>query len=479
MRIYALLLAALGMLHFSPTQTEARQEASTIVLATFDDLDTSLFDYLRASGLLPNLDTIANAGMYFEAFTQTTICSTSRATLLTGKGPLRTGVLNNTGPNGGYAAFRAHGGETYSVANHLLTAGWRTIQVGKIMNADIAHAPPTGPMPGWTDSIVMGPEYYDYLVSENGTTWREPSYHTDFVGRRALDRLQKIQGEELVFLNIGFVAPHSGASMRPPGAARFEHLPVPFPPQTGVLLENPPEWLTIEPYHVAEEAEYLAAATMHTRDRMETLPSADLALGKVYEELQRQWRLRGRPYCLIITTDHGFHQVARGDRYGKTTAYDDDTKVPFFFLCEGTTIPATVPKEHLVLLTDVTPTILDLAGVESEDGAFDGRSIVPYLRDPTMPGRKQFLIVRRFCEENSGEPACRYDAVRTRDGWLSINHHNGDRELYGPDDPFQIQNLIGKASPTIVADFEARVKLLTTCQGNSCRLAEDDNPLLN
>ncbi len=476
MRIIALVLAALCL--FPPSASALPRDAATIVLITFDDLDTRTFDYLRSRGDLPNLDAIANAGMYFEAFTQATICSTSRAALLTGRGPLRTGVLNNTGPGGGYAAFRAHDGETNSIANRLLHAGWKTIQVGKLMNGDIGHAPSTGPLPGWTDSIVMGPEYYDFMVSENGTEWQESSYHTDFVARNVLDRMRAIR-DEPVFVNIGFVAPHSGQHMRPPGSRRFENLAIPFPPQTGVLLDHPPKWLEIEPYKIADEAAYLEAATLHARDRAETLPSVDLAIGQIQDLLHRQWADRGRPYCLIITSDHGFHQVARGDRYGKTTAYDDDSKVPFLFLCEGTSIPAQVPQKHLVLLTDLVPTILDMAGVESEDGAFDGRSMLPYFRDPTLPGRKQFLIVRRFCEENSSEPACRYDAVRTIDGWLSISHHNGDRELYGPGDPFQMRNLSAYASPAILADFEARTKLLAACQGESCRLAEDAAALLN
>src|SRR5262245_62880037 len=86
----------------------------------------------------PVIDKFAGAGTQFERFFVSPVCSPTRAALLTGRYPLRTGVW---GVTHGKEAMRLN--ET-TLAQILRAAGYRTACIGKWHNGEQFPYTPTG-----------------------------------------------------------------------------------------------------------------------------------------------------------------------------------------------------------------------------------------------------------------------------------------------------------------------------------------------
>jgi len=97
-----------------------------IVFVLTDDLDTSLVRFM------PTVRKMQVRGANFTNYSLSdTLCCPSRTSILTGLYPHTSGIVTNTGPDGGYQAFKARGLEqdTYAVA--LQQAGYHTGFMGK------------------------------------------------------------------------------------------------------------------------------------------------------------------------------------------------------------------------------------------------------------------------------------------------------------------------------------------------------------
>src|SRR5690348_13358619 len=100
-----------------------------IVFVLTDDLAWNLIKFM------PNVRALEQDGMTFTNYTVTdSLCCPSRASILTGKFPHDTHVLENSGPNGGMAAFYRQHDESSTFANSLFARGYRTGFAGKYLN---------------------------------------------------------------------------------------------------------------------------------------------------------------------------------------------------------------------------------------------------------------------------------------------------------------------------------------------------------
>jgi arylsulfatase A-like enzyme len=168
---------------------------------------------------------------------------------------------------------------------------------------------------------------------------------------------------------------------------------------------------------------------------------------------------------------------------GKDTPYDEDIRVPM--VMRGPGVPAGVRIEALVGNIDLAPTIAEIAAAEVPDFV-DGRSFVPLLQDADEPWREAFLIERRRLEEQlvrqsrfSGltpeelDEAATFNGIRARD-MVYVEYGSGERELYDMRaDPFQLDNVIRKTDPALVATFSKRLEALASCAADACRDLED------
>jgi arylsulfatase A-like enzyme len=173
----------------------------------------------------------------------------------------------------------------------------------------------------------------------------------------------------------------------------------------------------------------------------------------------------------------------------KLVPYEEALRVPFVVAGPDVT---TGIEQRMVLLTDLAPTMLDLAGLPPDDG-HDGRSLVPLLaRSNPTTWRTDFLAEYVTSTLPGTLPPQRllagiifdvpsYTAVRTGRHlfvrWYTDEEANGthEYELYDlATDPLQLQNLISTPQgiaqhAAIVQALQARLVALERCAGVTCR----------
>jgi N-acetylglucosamine-6-sulfatase len=155
---------------------------------------------------------------------------------------------------------------------------------------------------------------------------------------------------------------------------------------------------------------------------------------------------------------------------GKTTAYEEDIRVPAVVCGPG--VPAGQRIHALVLNNDFAPTFAAIAGV-APPGFVDGRSFLPLFAKPNRPWRHSFLIQRRELETHEMTGAARFDAIRTADR-LYVEYGDGDRELYDVrNDPYELDSRASRAEPLLSELLAARLAELLNCAGATCHEIED------
>ena len=163
---------------------------------------------------------------------------------------------------------------------------------------------------------------------------------------------------------------------------------------------------------------------------------------------------------VVYTSDNGFHMGQHRLFIGKTTAYEEDIRVPM--ACAGPGVPAGQRLAQMVLNNDLAPTFAAIAGVEPPSFV-DGRSFLELLTKPETPWRRSFLIERRQMETHELAGNAIIDGIRTA-RHTYVEYGTGERELYDlENDPFQPKNIAGTADPALLQAFAARLAELKNC----------------
>jgi arylsulfatase A-like enzyme len=381
---------------------------------------------------------LARHGVRFAQYVATTPeCAPSRATILTGRSPDHTGVVANFGPHG-YASFD----ESSTLATWLHDAGYRTALVGKYLNdytLDGDHLVP----PGWDtwDALDSVPEerYYRYTLDENGHDvyyGRRPSdYSTTVLTRKALGFLRSTGGP--FFLYFAPVAPHLPAIPAPADRGGIRRLP---PLRSPAFDEKD---ISDKPWNARFVRTFTSGGIDYElndvrRRQLETLRSLDRSVGEIVSTLRRR-RLLDRT-LIVYVSDNGFlwgeHRLG-----GKIWPYEESIHLPLVVRTPWRAGDGTVDR-HLVLNTDLAPTIAALAGVRPGLPE-DGRSLLPFLHGRDRPWRTAGLVEYRGPGQlrRGGPPP--YRAIRTR-RFLYVAYDNGWRELYDlRRDPWELTNVDG------------------------------------
>ncbi|PYQ18292.1 MAG: hypothetical protein DMF81_25345 [Acidobacteria bacterium] len=159
-----------------------------IVLVVTDDMAAADLAHMpRVKSLL------GDRGLTFNrAFVTDSVCTPSRASILTGRYPHNHGALDNAPPLGGFKKFRQDGKEAATFATWLQAAGYRTALVGKYLNGypgpERRYVPP-----GWDEwfGLFFPEPYYDYVANHGGRLERHAhapeDYQSDVLAARAVD----------------------------------------------------------------------------------------------------------------------------------------------------------------------------------------------------------------------------------------------------------------------------------------------------
>jgi N-acetylglucosamine-6-sulfatase len=413
--------------------------------------DDQVIDTLQK---MPHVLDLVDRGTSFDrAFVSNPLCCPSRATILTGLSSGHTGVWTNGQGGktvGGWPAFSSQGrnedgslfggdgnNEGRTVALHLQQAGYATGLFGKYLNKFArpdGSAPPT-PV-GWSSwhSFVGGNGgYYDYITDDDGVLHTHgdgaDDYSTDVLGRHARRFLRSphIQDGTLpFFLYFAPFAPHGNM--------------IPAPADMGVRAPGPFESPAFNERNVSDKPPYVREQpriTTAAHDKMRaqwdrvygTLRSVDRWLGRFERQLPVPVRART---IFIFTSDNGFEWGDHRLNY-KEYPYERSIRVPMVIAGPGILAGSS---HALVENADLTPTILDLAGLGGIGGPFDGASLVPVLTGTGPPPHAQILL-----EHLTSDYAPSYCGLRTA-RWAYVRYRDGFEELYDlAQDPDQMHNV--------------------------------------
>ena len=465
----ALVLVAAGCTPARPAAVPAPAPVPPVrpnlILVVTDDMAAEDLDHLpRIKSLL------VDRGVTFtRAFVTDSVCTPSRASILTGRYPHNHGALDNMLPLGGFKKFRQDGREALTFAIGLQAAGYRTGLIGKYLNgypgSEHRYVPP-----GWAEwYCLFFPEpYYDYEVNHRGLLERHgdqpPDYQTDVLAARAVDFVSQLPtgGERQPFLL--YLAPHAPHQPDRPATRHetaFAGLRAPRPPSFDEEdVSAKPGWVRAQARLTPEVVDRIDDLY---RRRLRTLLAVDEMVERILHAVAARGELDST--YVFLTSDNGFQLGAHRLDHGKGDAYEESIRVPLVVRGPGVR-PGTC--EEPVLNIDYAPTLAELAGAAAPAGV-DGRSFVPLLHGRAPGGgkwRTDFLVEHWTADEGGIPP---YSALRSS-SYLYVEYPEEERELYDlRADPYELHNVHAAADPSLRERLSRRLAALKACAGATCR----------
>ena len=404
-------------------------------------------DDLRASALgcygdpicqSPNIDSLAAAGLVFDrAYCQGTSCGPSRRSFM-------------------FSRYTDVG--RVNLGQHFRDNGWYSARVGKIFHMRVpgdiiagtngqdfasawterfnspgleAHTPGDYACLNlniFTDALAgrqstMMPHRAFVSVKYDGDGSDQPDHKS---ADKAIELLRK-HGNSPFFLAVGMVRPHY-----PMVAPRQYFDPYPWErmrmpaTQTDDLDDIPKQG-----WGKSNSATNPIGKYPDNQKRMwsayyASITFMDRQVGRIIAELDRLGLTDST--VIVFTSDHGYHLGDHGF-WQKSNLHEQILKVPLIVAAPGMARGRT---DSIVELTDLFPTLSELAGLETPGGIL-GKSFAAVLSDPAKVIRGSALSVGRG------------HSLRTA-RWHYIRYNPNEAELYDMDaDPGQFDNLTDDA----------------------------------
>jgi N-acetylglucosamine-6-sulfatase len=371
---------------FSPPATLAQDAPRNIVFILSDD---HRFDFMGfhedAPDFLetPSLDRIATEGMHIEnAFVTTSLCSPSRASILTGQYSKKHGVVDNS--------RRIREGARF-FSEELQEAGYRTAFIGKWHMGGESDEPRAG-FDHWVSFRGQGP-YFNPTLNIDGERRKIEGYTADILTDFAVDWLGQRKEEEAPFLlYLSHKSVHAEFEPAPRHRDRYKDVELAYPAtmaRTEDNLRDMPRWVRDQRYgwHGVDHM-YHGQMDFDTfyRRYAETLLGLDESVGQVLDALQENGLAEST--LVVYMGDNGFSFGEHG-LIDKRHAYEESIRVPMLAWSPGFIEPGS-RTDLMVLNVDIAPTLLDLAGIETPE-RMDGTSFLPILRGETLDWREEFV----------------------------------------------------------------------------------------
>ena len=342
----------------------------------------------------PHMDSMAATGVHLKnAFVSTSLCSPSRASILTGLYTFRHRVIDNQRPVPEGTLF---------FPQYLQKAGYRTGFVGKW---HMGHAN-DNPRPGfdyWFSFKGQG-HYYppnkNYTINENGKRVPQDGYITSLLTHKAVDFLKTTDKEQPFFLYLSHKAVHGPFTPEPKYKGTLADSPFEPPASSELLtnnLKNRPRWLLDQrnswhgmdfPLHTGQSIESFY------KSYCESLRSVDDSIGAVMEQLKEMGIYDET--LVIYMGDNGYMFGEHG-LIDKRVAYETSSRVPLLMQCPDLIKGSTVIDE-VVANIDIAPTIMQAMGLEKPKH-MDGQSFLPLAQGQKIKWRDYFLYVY-YWEQN-------------------------------------------------------------------------------
>ncbi len=443
-RIAIILLPVLAYL-FSCCQSETIDpiHPNVILIITDDQGYGDLGCHGNPCIQTPNLDQFAANSIRFTNFYVCPVCAPTRASLMTGRYHIRTGIWDTY--NGG--AIMAT--EEVTMAELFRDNGYCTGIFGKWHLGDNYPFRPQDQ--GFKESLVhqgggMGQvgdvlnyfhfdsSYFNPTLLQNGKAVKKEGYCSDIFTDEAIRFIEQ-HNEAPFFLYLSFNAPHTPLQL----PDKYEKM------YADLNLDTATYKIKGYPIPAMNESHIQSAKRVYGM-----VSNIDDNLGRLFNTIE-QAGINDNTIIIFIT-DNGPQQIryTAGLRGRKGSVYEGGIKVPSYWSLPNNNVKNSsieIPAAHI----DILPTLIDLCNLNTaEELSVDGKSLLPLLMNEEVPWTDRPL----FFHWQRGYPEP-YRNIAVRKGDFKLIGQTGpladivDFELYNiKNDPWEMNNIITKETET-------------------------------
>ncbi len=391
-----------------------------------------------------HLDALAADGMKFtQNYSACTVCSPTRAALLTGKYPARlhiTDWIPGQMPDNpkllvpDWTKYLPH--DEITLAEVFKSAGYATATIGKWHLGTQPFYPETQGFEfniAGTDKAAP-PSFHAPWKIPTISEGKEGEYITDRLAAEAVKFIEQTR-EKPFFLYLPHFAVHTPIQGRADLVAKY--------------------LAKLQPHHRHRNIEYAAM-----------VESLDTAVGSVLSKL-KDLKLDDRT-IVVFTSDNGGRITQETTtnvplRFGKASAYEGGVRVPLIIRWPGVIQPGRV-SDAPVITMDLYPTVLEVAGVanlksnsSTGESGKDGMSLVPLLRQSgELPKRDLFWHYPHHQHYQLGG-TMPYAAIRSGDYKLIEFFNDMHVELYHLVDDIGEERDLANSQPERVNELRSRL----------------------
>lgn len=383
----------------------------------------------------PGMDRMASGGAHLQnAFVSTSLCSPSRASILTGLYAHKHGVVDNNSP--------VPEGTTF-FPQYLQKSGYQTAFIGKWHMGGASDAPRPG-FHRWVSFRGQG-TYYDPVLNVDGERVETKGYVTDLLTDYAIDWMKQDR-DQPYFLYLSHKAVHAMFEPAERHRGKFENVTLTYPESMADTEQNyrgKPRWVK-EQRNSWHGVDYMYHGRIDFdtfyRRYCETLLGLDESIGRVLDTLESLGQAEST--LVMYMGDNGFSFGEHG-LIDKRQMYEESMRVPLLARCPELIASGTLVAQ-MVQNIDIGPTILEAAGLKAPTN-MDGRSFLPLLKGRVVPWRD--AVYYEYYWERNYPQTPTVHGVRT-DRYKYMHYHGiwDIDELYDLQaDPDELTNLIHSA----------------------------------
>jgi arylsulfatase A-like enzyme len=428
----------LAVLSAGPASLAADPRPNILYIMSDDHAAHAISAYGSKVNQTPHIDRLAQDGMKLtNCFVTNSICTPSRAAILTGKYAHINGV----------PVFNTFDGRQPTLAKYLQAAGYHTGMIGKWhLGSD-----PTG-FDVWNILPGQGVYFDPVFITRNGST-KHKGYCTDLITDFSLEFLKSRPKDRPFFLMCHHKAPHRPWEPDEKHARQWENVTVPEPETfnddyatrsdaareatmridrnltAADVKRKPPAGLS-----AAELKKWYYQRYM--KDYLACVASIDDNVGRLLDYLDREGLAQNT--IVIYTSDQGFF-LGDHNWYDKRFMYEESLRMPFLVrwparVGQGTVSPA------MVLNVDFAPTLLAAAGV-AVPADMQGRSFLPVLEGKPPADWRTSMYYRYYHYPQHHRVQPHY-GVRTQRYKLIFFNKLNQWELFDLEkDPHELKNV--------------------------------------
>ena len=409
-----------GCTRKSKEHQPSEQPPNVLVFLTDDQGTLDANCYGSQDLYTPHMDALAYSGVRFTQAYAHSVCCPTRAFLMTGRQPQRSGVNFWVQGNAQGALGKNMRLSEITLAEALKGAGYRTALFGKWhLGADLGHGPTQqgfdeffGMRDGFIDNtnhhFLHGSGYHD-LYRGTQEVFEDGQYFPDLIVREAKRFLEENHSGPF-FMYVGFNLPHYPEQADKKYETRYASLPMP------------------------------------RRSYAQAISTVDDHMGQILHKLEELGIVDNT--IIVFASDNGHssesYQISvenhssglpKGQNYGanggggntgkwrgaKESFFEGGIRVPAIIHFPPL-IPVNLVRDQIITLADFYPTILELCRVPLPDQKLDGQSLVPIILTPDAPSHHSVLNWQWGEDEvtwavREGDWKLIYNGIDTTDEW--------------------------------------------------------------